>query len=95
VKLNAGVVVAVATLVVNSGESDPALKLVTEALEVLHVVQAIAPVGLTVMGEVPLSPAEPMFAIGMSVGRLPTGTNPLDNWRQSFPDVPAVQLAGV
>jgi len=69
VKLNAGVVVAVATLVVNSGERFPAEKLLTVELDVLQVEHEIAPVEEIEIGDVPLSPAVPTDAIGMAVGR--------------------------
>ena len=87
--------VAVATLVVNKGERDPALKLDTVAPAVSHVGHAITPAELMVMGDVPLSPAEPTEAMGIPAGMLPTGTRPLESCKQSLPVVPAMQFAGV
>jgi hypothetical protein len=67
-KLSAGVVVAVATLVVNSGERFPALKLVTVAAEVLQDEQEIAPAALMAIGADPLKPDVPTLAMGIPAG---------------------------
>ena len=70
--VSAGVLVGVAREVVNSGDRFPALKLVTVALVVLQVAQPIAPAELIVIGDVPLNPALPTFAIGIAVGKSAT-----------------------
>jgi hypothetical protein len=64
VNVNAGVVVAVATEVVNSGERAPAEKDVTDPLPVPHVGQAMTPAVLIVIGKVALKPAVPTPLIG-------------------------------
>jgi hypothetical protein len=85
-KVSAGVLVAVATLVVNSGESVPALNDVTVADEVLQVGQVRAPVAAIRTGPAPLSPALPTLPIGIPVGTLPTASVPVISNR-SFPVV--------
>jgi hypothetical protein len=78
-------------------EPPPVIKavLVNEAALVTHVAHPMAPAELIVIGDVPLNPALPMFAIGMAVGITPTGNNPPLSCGTSLPVEPSVPNAAV